>query len=196
MSANNFYLEHFLDVLFFEKLYFRIRIPMPTILLTGSLCLNNVRGEKTLAKFIESHDVEWVECVHLKPGDLELSGAVGVHVVKLVTLSPRPLPTESKKLLEAAVEARLPGQDDRVVACAENWETQWNIWLWCRYKNYLLAARTPDVGGLDEKVSVKPIRGKSEAISSPDSCRGRSPSSEPRWLWAVTAKWAGPGFCQ
>ena len=58
MSANNFYLEHFSDVIFFEKLYFRIRIPMPTILLTGSLCLNNVRGEKTLAKFIESHDVE------------------------------------------------------------------------------------------------------------------------------------------
>ena len=82
--------------------------------------MNNVRREKALAKFIESHDVEGVEGVHLEASDLVLGGAVWVDVVKLVTLSPRPLPPEPEKLLEAAVEARLPGQEDRVVACAEN----------------------------------------------------------------------------
>ena len=113
--------------------------------------MNNVCWEKALAKFIESHDVEGVEGVHLEASDLELTGALREHVIKLEALSARPLPPEPEELLEAAVEARLPGQADRVVACAENWETQRNIRLWCRYKNYLVAAGTPDVGGLLEE---------------------------------------------
>ena len=113
--------------------------------------MDNIRWKWALAKFIESHDVEGVEGVHLEASDLELGGALWVHVVKLVTLAPRPLPPEPEELLEAAVEARLPGQADGVVACAEHGEALRHLRLWGRDKDDLVAAGAPDVGGLHEK---------------------------------------------